>query len=326
VYEDFELRGYGPHKLAHVRRDSCEYSGFNMGAGEQALFALFRAIHATGKSTLFVIDEIELGLHEAAQRSLILELKNIAHQSGHQFIFTTHSPVVLECLPPEARFFLEASEAGTRVIDGISPAFAAGRMAERGNAELVVYVEDSNARQLVLAALNGDLRRRVHLVEVGSNSAVVSQANARFVDRDHAHKASLFVLDGDQRAALTTHRSTFLKRVEKKNHAAAAAWFDARIAFLPSDAAPERFVTALVRDHHIAAFTLGFGLDSEDEAKGILDKALVRGGHSEIHWISEDLAFPPDQVWQGMCQIAAVGASTSFADLIEVIKSLLKER
>ncbi|HZX78198.1 ATP-binding protein [Lysobacter sp.] len=325
AYEDFELRGAGAHKLAHVKRKGYQYSGFNMGAGEQALFGLFWAVHSAGKSTLFVIDEIELGLHEAAQRMLLNELKNISFSAGHQFIFTTHSPTVLESLPPEGRFYLDGSANGTQITEGISPAFAAGRMSERASTELVLYVEDASARQLLLSAFNSELRRRVQLIEVGSNSAVVSHANSRFIDRAHSSKMSLFVMDGDQRSALTSHRTAFLKRVDPKHKQAAAEWIDARIAFLPSDMAPERFVASLIRDHHIDAFRVAFGIEREDEAHEILDKALVRGGHSEIHWISEDLCLPPDQVWQGMCQIVANELPSVFEEIIVKVRNLLKD-
>ena len=322
-YEDFELRGFGAHKLPHVRRQGCEYSGFNMGAGEQALFNLFWAIHSADSAALFVIDEIELGLHEAAQRALISELKNIAFKAGHQFIFTTHSPIVLDCLPPEARFFLESGKGSTRVIEGISAAYAAGRMAEKSNVELLIYVEDDRAKQLIASCMNSELRRRTHIVEVGSNSAVIAQANARFVDRQHAARECIFVLDGDQRAALTTHRSTFTRRVDGKNQAIAGDWFDKRTFFLPSDLAPERYVISQVRESNVSGFASVFGLADEHEAAAILDKSLVKGNHSEIHWIAEDLCFPSDQVWHGLCQIIAASGSPDFDEIIAGIRAML---
>ena len=103
----------------------------------------------------------------------------------------------------------------------------------------------------------------------------------------------------------------------------ASPWFDSRIDFLPSDAPPERFVISLVRDSHLSAFALGFGLDNEQEACDILDKALVRGNHSEVHWISEDLCLPANQVWQGLCQIVAGNPSGLFKDLLQKIQMLL---
>lgn len=304
-YEDFEIRSTGSHKLPLVKRKGVSYSGFNMGAGEQALFVLLSAIHSSVKSTLFVIDEIELGLHEAAQRGLIAELKKIAYELGHQFIFTTHSSVVLESLPPEGRFFLENTGSGTKVVGGVSPAFAAGRLAGKDTDEVVVYVEDVNARQLVVSSLTNEIRRRVRVVEVGSHSAVITQMAAKFVDRKHEKTVALAFLDGDQRAAAQSHKSRFSGLVDQRYSAEAKDWFDKRVGFLPTESMPERFVISHIRDGHIAAFCDAFGIQDELEGAEILDKALVRGEHSEIYWMSEDLSLPVEQVWQILCTIAS---------------------
>jgi ABC-type multidrug transport system ATPase subunit len=314
-YEDFEIRGAGVHKLPLVKRKGIKYSGFNMGAGEQALFGMFSVIHSPGKPTLFVIDEIELGLHEAAQRNLIHELKRISHELRHQFIFTTHSAAVLESLPPEARFFLERTESGTKVVEGVSPAFAAGRLADKETAELNIYVEDVSAKQLIISALTNDVRRRVRVIEVGSHSAVISQIAAKFVDRRHEKTKSIAFLDGDQRSAFQSHRSRFLGLVDQRHKSAAAQWFDEKIGFLPSELMPERFVVSLIRENHIAEFCRAFGIENELEASTILDKSLVRGDHSEIYWMSEDLFLPEDQVWQLLCAIVSKDSSAYFDEI-----------
>mgnify|MGYP006199342237 CR=1 FL=1 len=222
-YEDLELRGLGTYKLPLVRLKGSKYSGFNMGAGEQALFNLFLAIHSAPRAALFVIDEVELGLHEAAQKQLIHELKKVALASAHQFIFTTHSPTVLEELPPEGRFFLDRAGETTAVIEGISPSFAAGRMAGTESSEVVVYVEDVNAKRLVQQSLDLEKRRRVRICEIGSNSAVISQMASRFIDGDK-NREVMCVLDGDQRAAEAAHIARFLGLVPQRSRQQAAAW------------------------------------------------------------------------------------------------------
>ncbi len=324
-YQDFEVRGSGSHRLPLVKRKTCSYSGFNMGAGEQALFGLFSAIHSADRATLFVIDEIELGLHEAAQKSLVTELKKMAFESGHQFIFTTHSPTVIESLPPEGRFFLENGKSGTQVIEGISPAFAAGRMSGVANAEVVIYVEDAAAKHLLVAALGSDRRKRVRVVEVGSHSAVVSQAAAKFVDCDHDSFQVMFVLDGDQRVALSAHRSRFVGLIDQRKKSVGGQWFDGRVEFLPSDLMPERYVIAKIRDEHVEDFCLAFGVENESEAVEALDKALVRGDHSELFSLSEDLVFPPEQVWLGLSAIVAKESPHIFDELLQKIDALLDD-
>lgn len=300
-YEDLELRGSGSYKLLLVRLKGSLYSGFNMGAGEQALFNLFLAIHSAPRASLFVIDEIELGLHEAAQSQLVHELKSVALSSAHQFIFTTHSPTVLEGLPPEGRFFLDRTAASSTVAEGVSPSFAAGRLSGKPSSELVIYVEDVNALRLVNSSLSLEKRKRTRLCEVGSNSAVINQMAGRFVDGDPGVDV-MCVLDGDQRAARAAHVDRFLGLVPQKARVAAKKWINARLAFLPSDMPPERFVFSKMRIDHLEAFAERFGLE-QLEAQDILDKALLMGEHSELYWVSEEVLFEQGQVWSDACAI-----------------------
>lgn len=171
-YTEFEVRSHGKYRLPVVRRHERQYSGFNMGAGEKALFELFAAIFAAPDGALFLIDEIELGLHESAQRMFIKQLSEICLEKKIQIICTTHSPVVLAALPPEGRFLIQSGRS-TQIVRGISPAFAAGRLGDAHSGELNVYVEDEVARILLEAFAGYSLLRRIRLISVGSHSAVV---------------------------------------------------------------------------------------------------------------------------------------------------------
>ena len=57
-YEDFHFRKYTKYRLPIVTADGRRYSGFNMGAGENALFELFSILSACDENMLLVIDEI----------------------------------------------------------------------------------------------------------------------------------------------------------------------------------------------------------------------------------------------------------------------------
>ena len=69
-----------------------------MGAGENAVFSLLIELFSAGKNTLLVIDEIELGLHESAQKRLIQELKKLCLELHCQIICSTHSCTILDYL------------------------------------------------------------------------------------------------------------------------------------------------------------------------------------------------------------------------------------
>ncbi|MDX2304892.1 MAG: AAA family ATPase [Microscillaceae bacterium] len=92
--------------------ESTSYSEFHMSAGERAILRISKDI-SNLKNALILIDEIEAGLHPFTQQQLMLELQRIALRNDLQIIVTSHSPVILDAVPPEARIFLE------RTIDNV---------------------------------------------------------------------------------------------------------------------------------------------------------------------------------------------------------------
>ena len=174
-YDEFYYKQHSRYRLPLVKSKNCLYSGFNMGAGENTLFEIFSIIYACKDSLLLVIDEIELGLHEEAQLRLIRELKELCVSRHIQVVCTAHSPRIIECLPPEGRIHLEVVGKGTRVIEGISPRYAAGLLSGVKDAELDIYCEDEIAKNILATALPNEIRLRVQITPIGSAAAVISQ-------------------------------------------------------------------------------------------------------------------------------------------------------
>ena len=85
------------------------YSEFHMSAGERAVLRLSIGISKMDDA-LVLIDEIEAGLHPYIQQLLMLELQRLALRNRLQVVVTTHSPVILDTVPPEAQVFLERTE------------------------------------------------------------------------------------------------------------------------------------------------------------------------------------------------------------------------
>ncbi len=114
-YDDFWYKKYRGYRLPMVKSGNNTYSGFNMGAGENALFEIFSVIYSCPHGVLLVIDEIELGLHEEAQTRFIEELKKVCKKRKVQIICTTHSYNIMASVPPEARFFVESFNDKTHI-------------------------------------------------------------------------------------------------------------------------------------------------------------------------------------------------------------------
>jgi predicted ATPase len=239
-YADFEYKEHSKYRLPVVSSREGQYSGFNMGAGESATFEIISTIMECPEGALIIIDEIELGLHEEAQISLIDELKALCRKRHIQVICTTHSPRILECLPPEGRIFLEKTGDSTAVIVGISPDYATGKLSGRDAIEVDVLVEDGVAEMMIEACLSTEQRSRVEIMDIGSDATVMRHLAVRCKE-NRAPKVCA-ILDGDKRSSLDTQIRSFMSALEScDDEDEVKKWAKDRIEFLPGEVRPEEW-------------------------------------------------------------------------------------
>ncbi|MGH9841890.1 MAG: AAA family ATPase [Blastocatellia bacterium] len=68
-----------------------------MSEGTLITLALLTVLHSsTEDARLFLLDDVEQGLHPLAQRKLMQNLKDFAKQHNRQIILTTHSPYIVD--------------------------------------------------------------------------------------------------------------------------------------------------------------------------------------------------------------------------------------
>jgi predicted ATPase len=320
-YEDFWFRQFTKYRLPHVKTKGTVYSGFNMGAVENALFEIFSTIFAAPEGLLVVVDELELGLHDSAQRRFVKELKTICRDRHVQIICTTHSPTVLSCLPPEGRFFLERRAKDTTVTEGVSPDYAAGRLAEQNSQELDVFVEDGIAENMVRSILPVETRRRVNILPVGSAEAVVRQMAARFKERNRGDCVAL--LDGDQRTRRVKLLKHFLKMLEiNRNEKEEQAWFEQRLDFLPGNLWPESWVFEKLVELNLNSLTNKMAI-SRVELFSLCENALNAGKKQEFHTLAKGLSLPTEEVCGIVCRWLATAARSDFQNSLVLISSHL---
>jgi predicted ATPase len=125
-----------------------KFSAFHHGAGEATMQELL-AVDFPAYS-LVLIDEIEASLHARVQRRLISDLADVCRARDIQIIITTHSPMILEELPDEARIcIMEPPFGGRRVIYGVSPELAMTKMDDIRHIECEIFVEDKRAATML---------------------------------------------------------------------------------------------------------------------------------------------------------------------------------
>ncbi len=301
-YSDFEVHEHAKYSLPMVSRSGLRYSGFNMGAGESAVFGILTALFAAGRGSLIIIDEIELGLHEKAQRCLIRELDKLCGELHCQVICSTHSHLVLQSLPPEGRFYIETRGEETVVTPGVSPDYACGKLGGLNTNELAIFVEDEAAKAILEASFPLAVRERVDIHHIGSSEAILRQLAARYLE--HSDNC-ISILDGDKRreqGGLITRARNNVDTRYRESEDEINDWISSRLNYLPGEAWPEKWLiesAQAVGDK--ADLVYAWGLDSVTRLDNALDNALLAGKHREFYTLHEEMQQPQSQI---ICDLA----------------------
>jgi predicted ATPase len=317
-YDDYRQLEYRKYGLPIVKVGDVIYSGFNMGAGENALFDIFSTIYASGEGALLVLDEIELGLHAKAQRLFIERLKEVCMSTGTQVICTTHSKQIFQCLPDDARFFIESNGGKTKITPGVSAEFAFSKMGAIGEKELEIFVEDPVAKVIIETVLDGNTRSRVNLTRIGSAAAVARQLAANFLRNEHAN--ILAVYDADQRK-LQAKNIEHAKSMAERNDEEITKWLLARTSYLPGDTWPEAWLFQKCGEIP-EELGVALGVDAE-RAATIVEYALQAGKHEEFSEVSEQVNLDPERCLILVCGIVYRNFPDEFEELKNTISEML---
>lgn len=322
-YTSLDLRTVNKRRLFVVDRPSNRYSGFNMGAGENAIFRVLIELFSAGEGALLVIDEIELGLHEKAQRKFINELKEICKELKCQVICSTHSSVILDSLPPEGRFFVDSYDKKTVITPGISSEYAMGKLSGTGKEELTVYVEDDIGQAIVSNSLPGNIRERIGIIPIGSDQAVLRQLAARY--REKKHNCIAF-LDGDKRSLYSTGKRQIKKYLEDRfdcTNEEMDRWISDRLKYLPGVTWPEAWLIQHASDLICESLAKLWKVDA-DMVFEYCNEAILAGKHNEFHIISQKASQKVDQIKSDIVRCLAEAVPSEFeyieSNIIELIE------
>lgn len=319
-YDKFRYLEHSKYSLPIVEVGNAVYSGFNMGAGENALFEIFSTIYSCGDGALLVMDEVELGLHAEAQRRFIERLKDVCLDTHTQVICTTHSCEIFDCLPYDARFFVESVQGKTKITDGISSDFAFAKMAALPSAEVDLLAEDEVAKVILLAALPSALRSRLSIHVIGSATALSRQLAAIHVRGDA--KPTLAVFDGDQRTKEADNLG-HAKNMCENPKGEFNTWFNEHIDYLPGDTWPEAW---LVQRAAECADALASVLSCEsDTLKDVLEYGLQAGKHNEFFEISKQVGMERSMCLQMFAMVVCSTFAEDFKPLVAHVTQALAD-
>ena len=259
-YHNLDLiRGESSRDLLFAEIDGvgeARYSEFHMSSGERTIVRISKDISGLGNA-LVLIDEVDTGLHPYTQQQAMLELQRSALRQKLQIIVASHSPVVLDSVPPEGRIFLDRDRMTGKVrreplYRDIFQKALYGQSRDR----LSILCEDEVAEgevRGVLDVLNVELGLRHEDVVVGRNTGRDEfPSHVRTLGKFGKLSDFVLVLDGDSRA-------------EENRLKAVAEEFGHRLRplFLPGEAAPEQWLWGILRARP-DAFAATFGLAVAD--------------------------------------------------------------
>lgn len=315
TYDEFKIVSHSKYRLPIAKTDNICFSGFNMGAGENALFEIFTTIFSCPPGALFVIDEIELGLHAAAQRQVIEELKKICIERKMQVICTTHSKEVFECLPDDARFYLEKVNQRTIAKPGASSSYAFSKLSLQNTAEVHLLVEDDVAQNLITSILPTKIRSRVNIEIIGSATALCIQLAALHNRSKNDHTIAIF--DGDQRAK-ESKNITFTYKTSERNDPTFKEWYQEKVSYFPGDQWPERWI---LEKNLLALDNLSKIANTDpDQLSDIIKNGLSAGKHNEFYSIAKAMGTTREQAIFICCSNIQQSFAQEFSDIIEKIK------
>lgn len=285
-----------------VSNAAAEYSGFHQGAGEKSLIDLLRFDFP--RYSIVLIDEFETSLHPRSQRRLVRDLAEQCREKELQVIVTTHSPYVLEELPPEARVYVMRTPQGRAFITGVSPDFALTKMDETSHPEVDIYVEDEIAGIMfeeITASRRLQALSQCEVVPYGAAS--VGKALGQMLAEGRFPRKSLVFLDGDQSPS-------------------------PGCALLPGEDAPERVVFEALQ--HIGWAGVADRINrSHADFVDATEAAMTASDHRGwIKTIANQIIIGGHELWRAMCIVWAERCLTDrdTAEIMRLVDAVIDTR
>ena len=251
-------------------RDEVRYSEFHMSAGERTILRLSKDISKL-EDAFVLIDEIETGLHPYTQQQLMLELQRLALRQRLQIVVASHSPVVLDSVPPQGRLFLDRDD-DTLDVRLLPPHRDIFQKALYGQSreQLSVLCEDDVAEGVILGVLDvlqPALQLRPEDFVIGRDTGMAEfPAHIRALGKFGRLFGFIFVLDGDAR-----DQEEPLRRIaEGYGH-------DLRPLFLPGDGPPEQWIWNVLGERP-AEYETHLGMSAADIRARMREASQVMAG------------------------------------------------
>lgn len=315
----------GSKKLLFAEQESgASYSELHMAAGERAILRLSQEI-AQLNGALVLVDEVEAGLHPWVQQLLMLQFQQLALRNDLQVIVTSHSPVVLDSVPPNGRIFLDRDETGNVTVRTAYRDVVQDALYGRADDALNILCEDVVAEDIlygVFDVLYPQEKIRTDSVRIGRDTGAGEFPTHAAAFRKFGQINNfVFVLDGDKRG------DDVVERIR------AASKVNVPVLFIPGRHGPEMWVwAALWENASICAGELGIDPNQLQElmarANAVYDSAsdsLSEIAKSKLRTLANSLHRDTPDICRIVARLEATQKDSDIQPLVEGLKSALLE-
>ncbi len=304
------------------QEQGARYSELHMASGERAILRMSKDI-AQLEGALILIDEVEAGLHPWVQQLLMLHLQQLALRNDLQVIVSTHSPVILESVPPHGRIFLDRDGDGRISVRPPYRDIIQDALYGRSQDSLNILCEDEAAEAIlqgVLDHLRPKLALRTGSVQVGRDTGAGEfPTHAAAFKKFGQIQQFLFVLDGDKRG------DAVVERIRE------SAGRSVPILFLPGDSAPESWIwSAMQEQPDVSAGALGLHVDDfrarmarAASAYGSASDSASNIAKSKLRTFSESAGRDVTDVCRKVAALEAPRAESGLQPFVEDIEDAL---
>lgn len=269
-------------KIGLLTKSYGEISQFHQGAGEDSILDTFKLLQDIPNQSLLVIDEVENSLHPQAQRRFVKYLLKLSRVKKLQIILSTHSPFVLEELPPIARIMLMQLSDRKEIVCEVSTNFALASMDDGEHPDLYAFLEDDEAVSLFWEILKQDVEhyeeysKKISARSVGS-CTVVKTLNEMSKSGKLPYP-SLCIVDGDKAEEIPDCLA------------------------LPGTQAPERQIILDLKEKDWNNLDERFGIGAGLLFKYLDDAILLPDHHCWTEYIGNRVKKSKDAVWSIMIE------------------------